>query len=696
MSGQDDTMRLAAEVVDKWSGPLREMNKAFRQVRDTIKGTHSDSTKAVKENEKAYRELHQTISRVRNNVAGSLTPALTEVGITAISVGGSIAAVVSAVKDLGDTSRTLTYLNRQSEISVTQLRAIDEMAERIGVSAPTMNAGLARFGDFMAANARNAPQALAVWNQMPGSFQAIGQSLKGLSRGEQLNKVLEFTAHSRAPIDQKRKLLAMMGLPEDLANASSELLAEYRRGMQHVLDHPIDVAKGLRSKAAFEELRAAIRGLKDDLGGEFAPGLTEMIKELNTFLGKKETIAFISAEFKSVVQSIREIVDGVRKIKNGESPVSITAVPGGRADQLGKFLKEPFDPMSPLKRWWHGSMNSEYPAGGKLQPLTMEGVQKRLYGDDKKDIKQGTKEGVFDALMQWWSYMHTSSAGGSGAGGGANVIKASYSPGGGGGLAAGGGSRSSPSAGGMNVPDLGPVNAGKKRVMADTAQAWAAAGMGHAGIAGIMGNIEAESGYNPNLRHPDQPHFSGEAHYAHGLYQEGGAEWNRFSHWLNEKHPGGNWRDHKLQNEFLIWNLQKNYPKTWDRLKRARSPGEAAIIFGREYEKPAHLNTGPRMSGADRAARMLPGLLESGGMHGEALRRHFGVGRHEGQKHDLLTLGQRAGLVGGGTAMEGSASLKIDLNGFPRGTRTQSDHSGLFKEVRLNRGRPMASASEEA
>jgi hypothetical protein len=33
-------------------------------------------------------------------------------------------------------------------------------------------------------------------------------------------------------------------------------------------------------------------------------------------------------------------------------------------------------------------------------------------------------------------------------------------------------------------------------------------------------------------------------------------------------------------------------------------------------------------------------------------------------------------------------------NGFPRGTRTASKADGLFKEVTLNLGRPMAPASE--
>jgi hypothetical protein len=41
--------------------------------------------------------------------------------------------------------------------------------------------------------------------------------------------------------------------------------------------------------------------------------------------------------------------------------------------------------------------------------------------------------------------------------------------------------------------------------------------------------------------------------------------------------------------------------------------------------------------------------------------------------------------------------LSIDLSGFPRGTRTKyAGDEGLFKEVKLNRGRPMSLASEDS
>jgi hypothetical protein len=44
------------------------------------------------------------------------------------------------------------------------------------------------------------------------------------------------------------------------------------------------------------------------------------------------------------------------------------------------------------------------------------------------------------------------------------------------------------------------------------------------------------------LRHADQPKFGGEAHFAHGLYQEGGTEWNNYDKWMQANHPGENWQ----------------------------------------------------------------------------------------------------------------------------------------------------------
>ena len=116
-------------------------------------------------------------------------------------------------------------------------------------------------------------------------------------------------------------------------------------------------------------------------------------------------------------------------------------------------------------------------------------------------------------------------------------------------------------------------------------------GMTPTAIAGLQRNVRDESGFNPNLRHPDQPNFSGEAHYAHGLYQEGGDEWNNYVKWLDQKAPGSDWRDPKLQTQFLMDRMQDpsrpDYNRTFAGMNAAPNSGVAADQFLRGYLKPA-------------------------------------------------------------------------------------------------------------
>jgi hypothetical protein len=142
--------------------------------------------------------------------------------------------------------------------------------------------------------------------------------------------------------------------------------------------------------------------------------------------------------------------------------------------------------------------------------------------------------------------------------------------------------RARPDVAGYSLPEQGTVQH-------SASQAWKEAGMSPTGVGGIFMNIPDESNWNPNLRHPDQPAYSGEAHYAHGLYQEGGAEWNRYQRWLGQQghDPTTEWNNPDLQNQFTAWNLKTNYPRVWDQMYNAKTPGEAGAAFVRGYLKPA-------------------------------------------------------------------------------------------------------------
>ncbi len=127
---------------------------------------------------------------------------------------------------------------------------------------------------------------------------------------------------------------------------------------------------------------------------------------------------------------------------------------------------------------------------------------------------------------------------------------------------------------------------GRQAVAGSIRDELSAAGMSDNAIRGVMANVKDESGFDPTLRHPDQPNFGGEAHFAHGLYQEGGAEWNNYQKWIDENHAGADWRDPKLQTQFLAKNLKENYPTVWKTMNEG-TPEEAAQAFVSGYLKPA-------------------------------------------------------------------------------------------------------------
>jgi hypothetical protein len=147
-------------------------------------------------------------------------------------------------------------------------------------------------------------------------------------------------------------------------------------------------------------------------------------------------------------------------------------------------------------------------------------------------------------------------------------------------------------------PD-GTIPTGRTAVTPIIASTLRGSGATNNAIQGILFNVGAESDFNPTLRHADQPNprFRGtEAVNAHGLYQEGGDEWNNYARWLN----GRDWRDPQLQTQFLAANLKRNYPQLWLAMNNARSPEDAAKLFAKDYLRPSPQNLMARYNRINR------------------------------------------------------------------------------------------------
>lgn len=674
---EEETMRLVAEVVDKYSGPIKQMMDQLKQLSKGAKDIHETGKKKTDEHAKAYRDLRDQLMRVKETTTDVLSPAFSALGVTVLSVSGSIAAISESIKKFGEYGEKLEFAHRASGLLTNTIRGLAEENQRFGVSAEETVKSLETFGGHMDELGRRSPTYMNEWKKFGKVWNELGQELTfgGLSREQQLKRAMEYVPTIRN-VDQRKRVLALLGLPENWAYLTTKEMREMeKRGEEFNKSFPFNAEVAKQAKESWDELLSTMRGVRDVLSGEFGGGFAEGLHSINDFV-KDELVPAIKRE----VSDIKNMVEDLRG--------------------LWKLIKEgPGDKSS----WW----NRPLMGGTKDDLIPTPGDAKKSMQDvfgaftDKK-VQENVKEGTRKGLEEFYNSLKSANG---------TYVPMAYHPS----DSVGGGS-GTPKFGNKDFPNLGdsvdsirrnmkgvglpPSGSGPApsgltgnkretaRVMADE---FKRAGMSDNAIAGIMANVQDESRFNPTLRHPDQPRWGGEAHYAHGLYQEGGAEWNRYAAWLGKNYPGSDWRDPRLQTRFMAENLKQNYPKTWEKLQH-QNRFQAGATFVDEYLKPAAAYRSARMrkylQGGVGTLEDYVGHAEA---HGARLRDFVNRGKRSPSDAELLRRGMKATDAG---SLDGNAKLTIDLNGFPRGTRTTQKADGIFKDVTLNRGRPMVTASE--
>lgn len=126
------------------------------------------------------------------------------------------------------------------------------------------------------------------------------------------------------------------------------------------------------------------------------------------------------------------------------------------------------------------------------------------------------------------------------------------------------------------------------------------------GVAGLMGNIHAESGLNPkNLQNSfnkslnmtdeqyviavDNGTYTNFVRDSAGYGMAQWTYWNRKQNLLNyAKTCGSSIGDLEMQLNFLIWELQNGYRSVWNKLLSSTSVRQASDVVLTEFEKPAN------------------------------------------------------------------------------------------------------------
>jgi hypothetical protein len=321
---ETESLRMAAEIVDKFSKPLSDLKRSLRSMAADSKVAHQLGQVQAKSHTESLLALRRQVTDVADRVKGSLSPALGSLGVTSLSAAGGIAAIALAMKEFAGSARHLTFLSRQTQLSVEQLRVLEALAPRIGSSVEEMDSALVTFNEHMeklrrtplgvlretfeALHVRPDPGVISGWTNLISSLQ-------GLPRAEQLSKIVDYLSKIR-DISQKGVVLEAFGLPKAFANLSPKELQEQLDRIKQILTpmSPEAVAGGVAFAHAMDDVALALKNLRDVLGADLAKdlrGVADGITEFTTAHSKD-----MVAGLREMIGAAKEFVTGIAVMKN--------------------------------------------------------------------------------------------------------------------------------------------------------------------------------------------------------------------------------------------------------------------------------------------------------------------------------------------------------------------------------------------
>src|ERR1035437_3401664 len=280
---EQDTLRLAAQLVDQFSGPLREMTKSVHSFQDMLRGGTKQTIKDNKEHAKLQKDLNQQFINTGRTVTGILTPAMGALGLSVGGAGASIAELITKLKTAGGEFYKIQGAMKRTGLSSSELDAQSRMLTKItGQSIEASRAQLSSLGDVKAQLGRNyAPtmQALeSTFNNIDGLITKMSKD----TAAQAVDDFMEYYESHPASPDQQRKLLAAVGLNPDLANASADQIRKTLQEQRAFVAKYPDLSTEARQQLmqSFSALDDAADGFGRHMANAFGGETVKLVNNL--------------------------------------------------------------------------------------------------------------------------------------------------------------------------------------------------------------------------------------------------------------------------------------------------------------------------------------------------------------------------------------------------------------------------------
>jgi uncharacterized membrane protein YgcG len=328
---ESDSLRMAAEITDRFSKPLKDLQRSLRSLAAETSSAHKTGTVSAKGHTESLLQLRREVTNVADRMKSGLAPALAGLGISGLSAAAGIAAVTKSIVDFAGNARHLEFMSKQTGLAVDQLRAWEQEASRLGTTAESLTGGFVEFNASMEKMARigrafgresgirvEMQELQGVLKLMrPGEISGLVRSLQGLSREAQIETILKF-ADKIPDISKRMEFVKGFHLDSALVNKwSAGILKDLDEIHKRLPDlTPQQLKGGTDLQESLENIKTSFTGLRDAIGADLAPTMAAVAESIGKF-GQLHS--------GDIAAGLKEFVDRLRELGNSELVANLRA-----------------------------------------------------------------------------------------------------------------------------------------------------------------------------------------------------------------------------------------------------------------------------------------------------------------------------------------------------------------------------------
>ncbi|TCR60937.1 hypothetical protein [Bosea sp. BK604] len=317
----DENLRLRAEVVDAFSGPLRTL-------RSMLQGVSSAApTEKLKSGMEGATRAATAFGREINN---TVTPALNAAGIAGLTVSGVLAGVGLAVRSFTGATAGLALLSRETNMTVQSMRVLEEVGKRFNVAPEAMQQTFRQFAENSRLFRKGLGDTFTWLNSQGGVTSRWAQQLRadlnaGLNPDEAYKRSLQFMRRIRDPIERGlfaerlfgNRQLGLLG-SEDIG----KLIDDVEKKLGQLPKGAVESAMEL--KRSWDDFITSMVRMRDTAAVTILPMLKDITDATEKWLNNPETKTGIKAFFheieegaKAAFSSVKTFVDVLNAVREG-------------------------------------------------------------------------------------------------------------------------------------------------------------------------------------------------------------------------------------------------------------------------------------------------------------------------------------------------------------------------------------------